>query len=153
MKHRIRSKTDPIEREIELALRPGIFIAYNGGFPFVTNLGEAAGRIDRLIDTEPARAVGLYETFLAGCHAKANELDDSDGTFGDFAQDLICRWIKARQAAGAEADRTASTLLAWMDDDSYAFCHKIEEHAAAARAHRSLQFSRSIQARCSRLSA
>ena len=53
----------------------------------------------------------LYETFLAGCHAKADELDDSSGSFGQFAQDLICGWIKARQSAGTNPDMIASTLL------------------------------------------
>jgi len=37
---------------------------------------------DAKITTDPARAVKLYETFLAGCHAKADELDDSTGSFG-----------------------------------------------------------------------
>jgi hypothetical protein len=132
MKQGIRSKTDPMEREIEVALRPGVFIGYREGFSFVTQLEELAAQIRKLGATEPGRAVGLYETFLAGCHAKADELDDSDGSFGQFAHELICLWIKARQASGAEPDKTASTLLAWMDDDPYAFCHEIEKDAAAA---------------------
>jgi hypothetical protein len=132
MKQGIRSKTDPMEREIELALRPGVFIGYREGFSFVTRLEELASQIHQLVATEPGRAVGLSETFLAGCHAKADELDDSDGSFGQFAQELICLWIKARQASGAEPDKTVSTLLAWMDDDPYAFCHEIEKDAAAA---------------------
>ncbi len=132
MKQGIRSKTDPMEREIEVALRPGVFIGYREGFSFVTRLEELAAQIRMLGATESGRAVGLYETFLAGCHAKADELDDSDGSFGQFAHELICLWIKARQASGAEPDKTASTLLAWMDDDPYAFCHEIEKDAAAA---------------------
>jgi hypothetical protein len=132
MKQGIRSKTDPTEREIELALRPGVFIGYSEGFSLVSKLEEVAAKIRKLGATEPGRAVGLYETFLAGCHAKADELDDSDGSFGQFAHELICLWIKARQASGAEPDKTASTLLAWMDDDPYAFCHEIEKDAAAA---------------------
>ena len=132
MKQGIRSKTDPMEREIELALRPGVFIGYREGFSFVTQLEEVAAQIHKLVATEPRRALGLWETFLAGCHAKADELDDSDGSFGQFAHKLICLWIKARQASGAEPDKTVSTLLAWMDDDPYAFCHEIEKDAAAA---------------------
>jgi hypothetical protein len=98
----------------------------------VSKLEEVAAKIRKLGATEPGRAVGLYETFLASCHAKADELDDSDGSFGQFAHELICLWIKARQASGAEPDKTASTLLAWMNDDPYAFCHEIEKDAAAA---------------------
>ena len=33
---------------------------------------------------------------------------------------------------GADADKTAAALLAWMDDDPYAFCYRIEKDAAAA---------------------
>jgi hypothetical protein len=98
MKQGVRSKTDPMEREIELALRPGVFIGYREGFSFVTQLEELAAQIHKLVATEPERALGLSETFLAGCHAKADELDDSDGSFGQFAHKLICLWIKARQA-------------------------------------------------------
>ena len=132
MKHGTRSKKDPTEREIELALRPGVFIGYSEGFSFGSKLEEVAAKIRKLGATEPGRAVGLFETFLAGCHAKADELDDSNGSFGQFAHELICLWIKARQASGAEPDKTARTLLAWMDDDPYAFCHEIEKDAAAA---------------------
>jgi len=98
----------------------------------VSRLEEVAATIDTLVAAEPDRAVALYEAFLAGCHAKADELDDSSGSFGQFAQDLICRWIKSLQAAGADPHTTASTLLAWMDDDPYAFCYQIEKDAAAA---------------------
>src|ERR1035438_3255341 len=74
----------------------------------------------------------LCETSLAGCHGKAEELDDSSGSFGQFAQDLICSWIKARQASGADPGKTAATLLAWMDDDPYTFCYQIEKDAVKA---------------------
>jgi len=131
MKQVIRGKTDPMEREIELVLRPGVFIDSSESFSFVAKLDEVAAKIHKLVATAPERAAGLYETFLAGCHAKADELDDSYGSFGQFAQDLICGWIKARQAAGAAPDNTASRLQEWMDDDPYAFCHKIEERAVA----------------------
>ena len=58
----------------------------------------------------PARAVALYETFLAGCYEKAEELDDSSGSFGMFVDGLFCGWVKARQAAGADPDETARRL-------------------------------------------
>jgi hypothetical protein len=132
MKRRPRTKADPIERQIELALRPGEFIHDRASFSFVGGLEEVVASIRNVITTEPARGVALCETFLAGCHGKADELDDSSGSFGQFAQDLICLWIKACQASGADADRTASRLLAWMDDDPYAFCYEIEKDAAAA---------------------
>lgn len=132
MKRRTCGKADPMERQIEQALRPGAFIRDGECFSFVSGIEKVAATIDTLIDTEPSRAVTLYETFLAGCLAKADELDDSSGSFGQFAQDLICGWIKARQSSGADPDKTASTLLAWMDDDPYAFCYQIEKDAAAA---------------------
>ena len=84
----------------------------------------------RLIATEPSRAAALCEAFLAGCDAKAEQLDDSSGNFGMFAKDLICLWIKGRQAGGADPDETAATLLRWMDDDPYAFCYQIEKETS-----------------------
>jgi hypothetical protein len=88
--------------------------------------------IRALTRSDPARATALCEAFLAGCHQKVEELDDSSGSFGQFVQDLICLWIKARQASGTDANKIASTLLAWMDDDPYAFWYQIEKDAAAA---------------------
>src|ERR1035438_9693173 len=112
-------RRDPIENEIELALSPGEFIRDRACFSFVSSLEAVASQIDILLKTDSARAAGLYETFLAGCREKAEELDDSSGSFGQFAKDLICRWIKARQASGAGPDDTAATLLVWMDNDPY----------------------------------
>lgn len=132
MKSKLHGKADPIERQIELGFHPGAFIRDGECFSFVSGLEEIAATIDELIATRPARAAALYESFLAGCHAKADELDDSSGSFGQFVRTLICRWIKARQAAGADPDKIASTLLAWMDDDPYAFCYEIEKDVAAA---------------------
>jgi hypothetical protein len=123
---------DPIELHIEEAFRPGEFIGDRECMAFVLGLEEVACEIRQFLTTEPLRAVALCETYLAGCHAKADELDDSSGSFGQFAQDLICLWIKARQAAEADRDHTAATLLAWIDDDPYAFCNGIEKEAAAA---------------------
>ena len=94
-------RRDPIENEIELALSPGSYIRDRACFSFVSSLVEVATQIAELQTTDAARAAGLYETFLAGCREKAEELDDSSGSFGQFAKNLICRWIKARQASGA----------------------------------------------------
>ena len=125
-------RRDPIENEIELALSPGEFIRDRACFSFVSSLQAVAIQIELLLKTDSARAAGLYEIFLVGCREKAEELDDSSGSFGQFAKDLICRWIKARQKAGAGPDDTAATLLVWMDNDPYAFCYQIEKAVAEA---------------------
>jgi hypothetical protein len=72
--------------------------------------------IAKLLESDPGRAARLYETFLAGCYEKAEELDGSSGNFGMFVHDLYAGWIEARQAAGADPDETAKWLLARMDD-------------------------------------
>ena len=81
-----KPRADPIERQIESAFRPGTFIRDGECFSFVSGLEEVAAIIDKLVPTESARAIALYEAFLAGCHAKADELDDSSGSFGHFAR-------------------------------------------------------------------
>jgi hypothetical protein len=65
---------------IDTALDPGRFISYNANFDFVRALEHAEEQIRRLVPTEPGRAVVLYKTFLAGCHEKAEEIDDSSGS-------------------------------------------------------------------------
>ena len=119
-------ESDPLEREIETALDPGFFVSYRAGVGFVADLEAVAADVAALVDSDPARAVVLYETFLAGCYEKAEEVDDSGGSFGMFVTDLFCSWIRARQAVGADATETASRLLTWMDDDPYGFCHRLE---------------------------
>jgi hypothetical protein len=132
MTRKPRSKPDPIERTIERALDPGGFIAERACYSFVSGLDKVAASIDDLKQADPVRAITLYETFLAGCYEKAEELDDSSGSFGQFVAALYCGWIKARQAAGADPDDTAAGLLARMDDDPYGFCYGLEQDAAKA---------------------
>jgi hypothetical protein len=119
-----------MEQLIESALAPGRFISYNANYDFVSDLEAVEKQIADLVSSEPQIAVSLYETFLAGCNEKAEEIDDSTGSLGQFVDELFCGWIKARQAAGADPDETATRLLAWMDDDPYGFCHGLEKDAA-----------------------
>ena len=107
-----RGKRDPVEHEIEVALNPGGFISDRACFSFVSDLHQVATKIAKLADAEPPRAVELYETFLAGCYEKVEQLDDSSGSFGQFVGELHAGWIKASQAAGAAPDETADRLLA-----------------------------------------
>jgi hypothetical protein len=121
-----RKRRDPMDSTIESALEPGNFIGWNEGFAFVSDLSGVEREIAKLVASEPARAVTLYETFLAACNEKAEEVDDSDGEFGTFASGLYCGWIAARQAADADRSETARLLLEWMDDDPYGFCNDLE---------------------------
>lgn len=132
MTRKQRGKADPLEHEIQSALNPGAFIPDRACFSFVSDLDEVAAGIGRIAETDPARAIALYETFLAGCHEKAEEVDDSSGSFGQFVGEIFCGWIKARRAAHADPGETATRLLAWMDDDPYGFCHGLEKDAAKA---------------------
>ncbi|CAN5909832.1 hypothetical protein BH23ACT10_BH23ACT10_20970 [soil metagenome] len=119
-------RADPLERQIEATLEPDRFVSDRACFSFVCDLEEVEGEVARLVETEPTRAVAVYQAFLAGCYEKAEELDDSSGSFGMFVTELFCGWIRARQAAGADPEETAVRLLAWMDDDPYGFCHRLE---------------------------
>ena len=130
MTERRRRRVDPVESDIEAALAPGRFIPDRISFTFVSELEGVAGTIAKLISIEPARAVGLYESFLAGCYEKAEEVDDSSGSFGQFVSELFCDWIRARQGAGADPEVTATRLLQFIDDDPYGFSHGAESAAA-----------------------
>jgi uncharacterized protein DUF6880 len=126
MPKRREKKTRPLEQEIETALQPGYFIKYGSGWEFVEGLERVEEEVAKLVRSAPARAAALYETFLAGCYEKAEELDDSSGNFGMFVDRLFSGWVKARQAARADPDETARRLVAWMDNDPYGFCYQFE---------------------------
>ena len=124
-----RRRRDPTDHAMEIALQLGDFVDYGAAWSFVTGLEEVEGQIENLRHNEPERAIDLYETFIAGCYEKADEIDDSSGNFGMFVEDLFCGWIRARQAAGADAEKTAERLLNWMDKDNYGFCYQLEREA------------------------
>lgn len=125
-----RRRRDSLESAIENALEPGHFIEYRAAWPFVERLEEVEEELENLVHSDPLRAAALYETFIAGCYEKAEEIDDSSGGFGMFVDELFCGWIKARQAGGADPDETAERLRAWMDEDPYGFCLHLEGEVA-----------------------
>jgi len=119
---------DPLHKAIELALQPHRFIGWNQETDFVSALREVEHEIATLIAADPPRAVSLYETFIAACYLKVEEID-SEWEFGNFVADLACKWIQARQAAGADSKMTAETLLSWMDRDDYGFFNDLGSDA------------------------
>ena len=129
MAKRTQRRRDEIEQAIESALAPGTFVGYSEAWSFVSELEEVASAVEQLLPVEPDRATFLYEIFIGGCYDKADEIDDSGGYFGMFVESLFCDWIRARQAAGANRDETATLLLDRIDDDPYGFCYEIEQEA------------------------
>jgi len=127
-----RGPADPVESAMEMALAPGLFISEGASYSFVRGLEEVAQQIGGIIEALPDRAVALYETFIAGCYEKAEEVDDSSGGLGAFGGSLFCGWVTARQAAAADPADTVARLLAWMDNDQYGFCFGIEKDIASA---------------------
>ena len=125
-KRRLVKRQDTLEAAIETALQPGRFIRYGAGWDFVSGLEGVAGEIEKLARSNAARAVRLYETFLGGCYEKAEEIDDSSGNFGEFMQELLGGWVRARQAAGADPDDTAARLVRRMAEDRHGFCYRLE---------------------------
>ncbi|MBI4564839.1 MAG: hypothetical protein HY716_09135 [Planctomycetes bacterium] len=137
-----------MDRAIEAALQPGGFISYGAGSSFVSGLEEVRNEVEKMISVDAARATVLYETFIAGCYEKAEEIDGSSGEFGMFVESLFCGWARARVAAGADRDETARTLFAWMDEDTYGFCHQLEREAVKAFDKEGLAaFERQVRAR------
>ncbi len=140
--------TDRIESEIELALEPGQFIRRGAAWPFVEGLECIEYKIAALVHSSPERAVALYETFVAGCYEKADEIDDSGDSFGSFVGRLFCGWVKARQASHADPAETVRRLVAWFDDDPHAFCYQRERELVSVLDRRGLAaFERRIRER------
>ena len=124
------TETEIIESAIEDALRPGDYIGYNSGWSFVSDIEEVKGKIDNVVRKEPLQAIELLETFIAACYEKAEEIDDSSGSFGNFVEELFCTWVIARQKADFDAKETVDRLLAWMDDDDYGFAYHLERNVS-----------------------
>lgn len=126
-----RQAPDPLMIEVERELRLGHFIRYDDMFAFARQLHQVEEKLAALVTGgEAERAVGLYETFLAGCREKIEECDDSGGNLGMFWDCLFCGWVKARQSAGRQADETVRQILKWKENDDYGFCHAIEKEVA-----------------------
>jgi hypothetical protein len=116
-------RRDAIEQAMEHALRLGDFIDYGAAWSFITELEEVAEQVEQLLPGEPERAIKLYETFIAGCYEKAEEIDDSSGNLGMFVENLFCSWIKSppgcscrwrkdsRKIAGLDGQRRLRFLL------------------------------------------
>lgn len=116
------------ETEMESALRPGEYIGYRDEDAFLGGLEEIETAIARL---KPSRkAVELYETFLAGCYAKADDVKDDLGGFGGFIETLYLGWIRARQKEGFDSHETVEKLLKWKENDQYGYASDIEGKAA-----------------------
>lgn len=125
--------TDPLMSTIEQAVDLGRFIDYNAAWEFVHDLEDVKRSLDALVSQDEAqRAVPLYETFLAACYEKAEEIDDSSGSLGVFYGSLFCSWIRARLAAGLPEQETVDLLLRCIENDNYGFCYDIEKEVSLA---------------------
>jgi len=145
---RKRKQIDPIDKAIEVALSPGSFISYNASWSFVDDVQGVTNDIGKIVKKEPERAAHLYETFIAACHEKADEIDDSSGNFGMLVEDLFRGWIQARQAANDDPDETAKSLLSWMEDDPYGFCYDLDREVVKALNKKGLEaFVRQIRSK------
>lgn len=95
MTRKPRGKADPLEQEIEVALNPGAFIPDRACFSFVSDLDGVAAKIAKLTRSDPARAVTLYETFLAGCYEKAaGDLVAMNGELVGALLTVLCSNVK-----------------------------------------------------------
>lgn len=139
---------DPMEGDLEAAFCPKRFVRYEEGTSFLSTLTSLQRRIGDLVVVDPTRASMLFETLLAGCHAKADEVDGSSGQFGEFVAGLFGAWVAARQASGAATGETIRRLLACLDDDPHGFASRIERTIVDAFDRCGLaEFRRALEAR------
>ncbi len=124
------TEIETIESAIEDTLRPGDLIEYDFSWSFTSGLEEVRSIIENFTIREPVRSIDLIETFIAACYEKAEEIDDSSGSFGDFVEGLFCSWVNARQRADCAAKETVDRLLAWMDKDVYGFTYNLEKEVS-----------------------
>jgi hypothetical protein len=116
-----------IERDLEAALQPGRFVEERYCYRFTQRLERVAERIEMDLVAAPARAVDLLALFIAACHEKAGEVDDSGADLAAFVQELFGRWISAHLAAASELEEIVGLLVQWFENDPFGFCHRIDE--------------------------
>ena len=75
MKRKLRGKVDPIERQIEVTLRPGEFIHDRACISFVSGLEKVAADIGKVAAMEPAHV--FAHARLAGVNAEFEEFVDA----------------------------------------------------------------------------
>ena len=74
-----------IERDMEAALEPGRYFHWRASSRLVREPESILVQIEQIEKAGQRQdALELYETFVAACYAKANEIDDSIGIFGGF---------------------------------------------------------------------
>jgi hypothetical protein len=112
MSTRDRRRGDRTEQAIEAALQPGRFISHGAVSSFLDGLEEVAAHIAALVRPSPSRAVTLYETFIAGCYEKAEELDDSSGSFGSFVE---TEWEQVVRAVRADHRRKVGFMAGFEE--------------------------------------
>lgn len=121
-----RKQIDPLEQAIESVLSPGMFIYHSDAWSLMEDVRDVASEIGKIVKKDPKRAAYLYEIFIAGCHEKAGEIDDSSGDIGILVEELFCGWVQARRTAKDDPGETARLLISWMEDDPYGFCHHLD---------------------------
>jgi hypothetical protein len=99
---------------MNIRVSPGSFISCDAAWSFVGDVQDVANDIGKIIKREPERAAHLFETFIAACHEKAEEIDGSGGRFGMLVDDLFRGLIDARQTANHDPDETARLLISWL---------------------------------------
>jgi len=109
---------------------------------------ELEAEVSKDLSGQPERAAAQYELLLAACYEKTDELDDSSGSLAMFVESLFCGWVRARQAAKADPEQTATWLLVRMDDDPHGYCLHLEREVAKVLDERGrAAFLRGIEAR------
>ncbi len=125
-----KKETDSIINAIHHNLKLGDFISYGRSWNFVSDLGKVKNEIDDIASNDPSRAIALYEVFLAGTYEKADEIDDSSGSLGDFFQEMFSDWIQTRQKAGDNPKDIVADIFRWNEHDDYGFCYNIEKEVS-----------------------
>jgi tetratricopeptide (TPR) repeat protein len=116
---------------IESALEPGRFFHWRATSRLVHALEDVLGEIEHLEEGgERERALELYETFIAACYSKADELDDSSGIFGGFFDLLVEHWVGAADKLGIAGADIATKTCEWVEKDDYGYLDRSVEIAA-----------------------
>ncbi len=125
-----RRPADPLEREIEAALDPGRSVGDPACLSFVSGLEEVENEIAELTGTAPAPGGRPVRGVPGRLFREGGGTRRLQRHLRHVRRRHVLRLGQGAAGAGPAPEETAARLLAWMDDDPYGFCSRLEQDVA-----------------------
>jgi uncharacterized Zn finger protein len=111
-------------------VRPGEFIDYDEAWEYASNVRQAATAIGELIEADAAAdAMDLASDAVRWIQEALGQADDSSGSIGDAAYELLAVHLRACQAEPPDPVELGYDVAALLLRDSHGLAPNLEEYA------------------------